>query len=55
MKNVGIVLVIWYILWSIGNLVAIGYIFPHFGILCQEKSGNPDEEATAQLDGFNAA
>jgi hypothetical protein len=22
--------------------VAIWYIFPHFGLLCQEKSGNPD-------------
>jgi hypothetical protein len=30
-----------YILWPFGNLVAIWYIFPHFGILCQEKSGNP--------------
>jgi hypothetical protein len=25
----------------IGNLVAIWYISPHFGLLCQEKSGNP--------------
>jgi hypothetical protein len=24
-----------------GNLVAIRYLFPRFGILCQEKSGNP--------------
>jgi hypothetical protein len=32
---------IWYILWSLGNLVAIWNIFHRFGILCQEKSGNP--------------
>jgi hypothetical protein len=30
-----------YILWTLGNLVAIWYIFPRFGMLCQEKSGNP--------------
>jgi hypothetical protein len=30
-----------YILWPFGNLVAIRLIFPRFGILCQEKSGNP--------------
>jgi hypothetical protein len=28
-------------LWPFGNLVVIWYIFPRFGILCQEKSGNP--------------
>jgi hypothetical protein len=28
-------------LWPFGNLVAIWYISPHFGILCREKSGNP--------------
>jgi hypothetical protein len=32
---------IWYILWPLGNLVAVWYSFPRFGILCQEKSGNP--------------
>jgi hypothetical protein len=26
--------------WPFGNLMAIWYIFPRFGILCQEKSGN---------------
>jgi hypothetical protein len=31
----------WYILWLFGNLVAIWYIFRRFGILRQEKSGNP--------------
>jgi hypothetical protein len=30
-----------YVLWQFGNYVAIGYIFPRFGILCQKKSGNP--------------
>jgi hypothetical protein len=34
--------VIWYILRPFGNVVVIWYIFPRFGILCQEKSGNPD-------------
>jgi hypothetical protein len=34
-------MVIWYILRPFGNLVAIGYGFPRFGTLCQEKSGNP--------------
>jgi hypothetical protein len=33
---------IWYILLSFGNLVIIWYIFHRFGVLCQEKSGNPD-------------
>jgi hypothetical protein len=33
--------VIWYILWPFGNVVAIWHIFPRFGKLCQEKSGNP--------------
>jgi hypothetical protein len=29
-------------LWPFGYLVAIWYIFPpDFGIVCQEKSGNP--------------
>jgi hypothetical protein len=45
-------MVIWNILWSfgiyiyiyiygLGYVVVIWYIFPRFGILCQEKSGNP--------------
>jgi hypothetical protein len=33
--------VIRYILWPFGYVVVIWYIFPRFGILCQEKSGNP--------------
>jgi hypothetical protein len=33
--------VIWYILWPFSNVVVIWYIFPRFGILCEEKSGNP--------------
>jgi hypothetical protein len=36
--------VIWYILWSFINAVVIWYIFPRFGLLCQEKSGNPAYE-----------
>jgi hypothetical protein len=30
-----------YILCPFGNFVAIWFIFPRFGILCQENSGNP--------------
>jgi hypothetical protein len=33
--------VIWYILYPFVNVVVIWYILPRFGILCQEKSGNP--------------
>jgi hypothetical protein len=29
------------ILWPFGNVAIIWYIFPHFGTVCQEKSGNP--------------
>jgi hypothetical protein len=28
---------IWNILWLLGNLVTIWYIFPRFGILCKEN------------------
>jgi hypothetical protein len=48
MKKVGIfyghleyITAILYILLPFGNLVAVWYIFPHFGILNKEKSGNP--------------
>jgi hypothetical protein len=34
-------MVFWYVSWPFGNLVAIWYIFRRFGILGQEKSGNP--------------
>jgi hypothetical protein len=37
-------IVIWNILWPLGNVVVICYLFPHIGVLCQEKSGNPDPE-----------
>jgi hypothetical protein len=33
--------VMWYILWPFGNVVVIWYIFPRFGTLYKEKSGNP--------------
>jgi hypothetical protein len=39
----------WYILF--GNLAANWYIFPRFGILCQEKSGNP--ERNTQISAFD--
>jgi hypothetical protein len=31
----------WYLLCPFVHFVVIWYIFPHFGILFQEKSGNP--------------
>jgi hypothetical protein len=30
-------------IWPFGNVVVIWYIIPRFGLLCQEKSGNPEE------------
>jgi hypothetical protein len=33
--------VVWYILWSFGIFVVAWFIFPRFGMLYQEKSGNP--------------
>jgi hypothetical protein len=40
---------IWYILWPLCNVVVIWYIFPHFGILCQGKSGNHAADASEKL------
>jgi hypothetical protein len=34
---------VWYT-WQIGNVMVMWFIFPRFGILCQEKSGNPDAD-----------
>jgi hypothetical protein len=39
-------MVIWNILSPFGNVMVIWYIFPCFGALCQEKSGNPDHLRT---------
>jgi hypothetical protein len=46
------ILDIWYILWTFGpnDLVIkrqIWYISPRFGILCHDKSGNPDRVVAA--------
>jgi hypothetical protein len=41
MKMLVYFMVIWNILRTFGNTVAIWYIYPRFGTLCQEKSGNP--------------
>jgi hypothetical protein len=30
-----------YILWAFDNFAVVWYVFPRFGILYQEKSGNP--------------
>jgi hypothetical protein len=32
---------IWYMLWQFDNFVVIWYVSPRFGILYQQKSGNP--------------
>jgi hypothetical protein len=59
MENVGVRILlpflehftaIWYTLWSFGNVVINWYIFQCLGILCQEKSGNPD--LVCLLDNF---
>jgi hypothetical protein len=39
---------IWYILRPFSNVVVIWYLFPRFGILCQEKSGNPAAKAKSE-------
>jgi hypothetical protein len=44
MEDVGIFLAIWFILWQFGICVGHFGIFSRFGILCQEKSGNPISE-----------
>jgi hypothetical protein len=48
MENIGIFYgrleyftALWCTLWLFGNVLVILYIIPVFGILCQEKSGNP--------------
>jgi hypothetical protein len=43
-RNIGIT-AIWYILCPFDGHVTIWYIFPRFGILRQEKSGNPVRES----------
>jgi hypothetical protein len=40
---------IWYILWPLGNVVVIWYVFPRFGILCEEKSGNAAQNTSRQI------
>jgi hypothetical protein len=46
---------IWYILWPFGNLLAIWYIFPCFGILFQEKSGSTGLRFNFPMQSINAA
>jgi hypothetical protein len=36
-----------HVVYFVTNFVAIWYIFPRFGILCQEKSGNPAKDYTS--------
>jgi hypothetical protein len=45
-------MIIRYILWNLGNFIAILVFFPRFGILYQEKSGNP---ALHDTDGWSAS
>jgi hypothetical protein len=33
---------VWYILWPMDKMLVLWFIFPHFGILYHEKSGNLD-------------
>jgi hypothetical protein len=40
---------IWYILWPFGIFMFIWYQFSRFGILYQEKSGNPVHESKCRL------
>jgi hypothetical protein len=40
---------IWHILWPFCNVVINWYIFHRFGILCQEKSGNPGTKLKVNL------
>jgi hypothetical protein len=40
---------IWSILLPIGNIVVIWYVFPRFGILCQENSGNPEQSRRCRM------
>jgi hypothetical protein len=40
-RHLEYIMVIWYISWPSPNLVAIWYRLPRFGLLSQEKSGNP--------------
>jgi hypothetical protein len=30
----------WLIIWPFGNAMVNWYVFPRFGVVCQEKSGN---------------
>jgi hypothetical protein len=52
MENVGIfcahleyIMAIWYHFLSFGNFVAVWYTFHRFGLLCQDKSGNPGAQS----------
>jgi hypothetical protein len=38
----------WNISRPFGNLAAIWYIHPHYGTLCQERSGNPVRESESE-------
>jgi hypothetical protein len=46
------IMTIWYIIRPFGNLEAVWHIFPRFGILCHEISGNPAPTARACLRRF---
>jgi hypothetical protein len=57
MKGVGLFMAIWYILRPLGTVSAISYnlwylwyIFPLFGILYQEKSGNSVTSAKKRIN-----
>jgi hypothetical protein len=46
-------MVIWNIFRPFGNVVLIWYIFHRFGIVCQEKSGNPGPNVQIKIVDIN--
>jgi hypothetical protein len=43
---------IWNNIWPFGNLAVFWYIFPSFGMLYHEKSGNPEFVGADGRQGF---
>jgi hypothetical protein len=47
LQKFGILMSIWYILWAFGMFCGQLVYFSIFGMLCREKSGNPDRDGKA--------
>jgi hypothetical protein len=45
----------WYILWPFGTFCGHLLHFPHFGMLCLEKSGNPGSKSRGSNEVINFA